>query len=746
MGAVTKIARRTFLLGSVAVTGGVAFGFYAYKKPYDNPLLNGLEDGEAAITPYVMINADGITLITPRADKGQGVYHVQAALIAEELDVSLDQIRTDPGPPDPAYYNTALATEAVPFRSFDNSRTATAMRGVADGAMKMIGMQITGGSTTVPDSFEKLRIAGAVARETLKSIAAKKAGVSISDLRTAKGEVILPDGSTMSYVSLAPDAVGVRPVTNVDLRDPSEWKYLGKEMQRIDIVPKSTGTQAYGIDQQMDGMVYATVRRNPANGGGMKGFDASAAKSMRGVSKIVELPDGVGVVADNTWRAFQAANALSIEWDVSPYPANMDDHWKVMADSFSAENVNSRPLNEGDMKSALSGETLAAEYRAPYLAHAPLEPLNALIKVTDERVDIWVGTQIPRFIQKNVAAITGHKQDDIHVHVLMMGGSFGHRLEDDSVLHGVRIAMEMKGTPVKLVYSREEDMSHDFLRQASMGRMEGAVKDGKVSAMDIHVSMPSVTESMMGDRQGISMGDLDPIILTGAWDQPYAIPNYRATGYKAKGLAPVSSWRSVGASTNAFLHEGFLDELIIAAGADPLEERIRLCSDEVSRKVLEAVGEMSGWGGTLAKGRGRGVAFSLSFGVPVAEVVEVSDTPDGIKLEKVWVACDVGRVLDPVNFDGLVKGGVVFGLGHAMNCEITFTDGQVDQPNFYAFEGMKFYQCPEIEVKALTNNARIRGIGEPPVPPAAPALANAIYAATGQRLREMSFNKFVSFA
>ncbi len=746
MGTVTKIARRTFLVGSVAVTGGLAFGFYAYKSPADNPLLDTLAEGEAALTPYVLINADGITLITPRADKGQGVYHVQAALIAEELDVRLDQIKADPGPPDPAYYNTALATEAVPFRSFDDSRGANAMRGIADGAMKMIGMQITGGSSSVPDSYEKLRIAGAVARETLKKMAAKKAGVAAKDLKTRDGAVILPDGTEITYTSLAPDAVGVTPVSNVKLRDPSEWRYLGKEMQRIDIVAKSTGTQAYGIDQVMDGMVYATVRRNPANGGGMKRFDASDAQTMRGVQKIVELPDGVGVVADNTWRAFRAADAISIDWSDPPYPASMEDHWAVMRNSITPENANSTPLNVGDPETALADETVTAEYKAPYLAHAPLEPLNALVKVTEERVDIWVGTQIPRFMQTNVAKITGHKPADIHVHVLMMGGSFGHRLEDDSVLHAVRIAREMKGTPVKMVYSREEDMSHDFLRQASVGQMTGAVKDGKVEAMDMHIAMPSVTDSMMGARQGVSMGELDPIILTGAWDQPYAIPNYRATGYKARGLAPVSSWRSVGASTNAFLHEGFLDELILEAGADPLEERIRLCSDAPSRKVLEAVGEMSGWGTPPGDGKGRGVAFSLSFGVPVAEVVEVTNTENGIRLDKVWVACDVGRVLDPINFDGLVKGGVVFGLGHAMNCEITFTDGQVDQPNFYAFEAMKFYQCPEIEVRALSNNTRIRGIGEPPVPPAGPALGNAIFAATGQRLREMPFNKFVDFA
>lgn len=746
MGVVTKLARRTFLLGSVAVTGGIAFGFYAYKRPADNPLLDDLEQGEAAITPYVLINADGVTLITPRADKGQGVYHVQAALIAEELDVRLDQIKADPGPPSPAYYNTALATEAVPFKSYDNSLNANAMRGVADAAMKFIGMQITGGSSSVPDAFEKLRIAGAVARETLKLVAARKTGEALASLTTKDGAVVLPDGSRLTYEELAPLAVGVTPVTNVKLRDPAEWRYLGKPMQRIDIVPKSTGTQTYSIDLAMEGMVHATVKRNPRNGGGMNGFDASAAESMRGVKKIIALPDGVGVIADNTWRAFQAADAITFDWGPAPYPAEMGDHWKLLSEAFAGETFNSRSLDRGDVMAGLSeGEPLMAEYRAPYLAHAPLEPLSAIVKITDERVDIWTGTQIPRFTQVNVSRITGHKPDDVHVHVQMMGGSFGHRLEDDFVLHTARLALEMKNTPVKMTYKREEDMAHDYLRQISMGRLKGSVKDGKVHACDISIAMPSVMDSQMG-RQGISMGGPDSIIVTGAWDQPYAIPNYRVTGYKAEGLAPVSSWRSVGASSNAFLHEGFLDELIHAAGADPLEERIRLMEDVVSRNVLEAVGEMSGWGVDPGPGRGRGVAFSMSFGVPVAEVVEVAETPAGIRIEKVWVACDVGLVVDPVNFDNLVKGGVVFGLGHAMNCEITFTDGMVDQPNFYAFPGMRFDQCPDIQVKSLTNNPRIRGIGEPPVPPAAPALANAIFDLTGKRLREMPFNKFVDFA
>ena len=370
--------------------------------------------------------------------------------------------------------------------------------------------------------------------------------------------------------------------------------------------------------------------------------------------------------------------------------------------------------------------------------------MNAIVLVTEDRVDIWTGTQIPRFIQNNVSKITGHKTDDIYVHVQVMGGSFGHRLEDDYVRHAVEIANAMKGTPIKMTYSREDDFARDYVRQISMGRMRGAVKDGKVDAYDLSIAMPSVTDSQMG-RQGISLPGPDPIIETGAWEQPYAIPNYRVTGYKAEPLAPLSSWRSVGASSNGFLHEGFLDELIHAAGADPLEERIRLMSHENSRKVLETVGEMSNWGSDLGANRGRGVAFCLSFGVACAEVVEVTATPEGIKIDKVYVAAEVGRVVDPINFENHVKGGVIWGLGHAMKCEITYTDGAADQSNFHAYEGMRLYQCPDIEVRPLENGNKIRGIGEPPVPPAAPALANAIFAATGQRLREMPFNKFVDF-
>jgi isoquinoline 1-oxidoreductase beta subunit len=296
-----------------------------------------------------------------------------------------------------------------------------------------------------------------------------------------------------------------------------------------------------------------------------------------------------------------------------------------------------------------------------------------------------------------------------------------------------------------MTWSREEDMTHDFPRPLGMARMRGAVKDGQVNAYDLAIACPSVTASQTG-RLNMSLPGPDVAIVAGAWDQPFRIPNYRVTGYRVPALVPVSSWRSVGASGNGFLHDCFLDELIHAAGADPLQERLRLCWHEPSRKVLEAVGEMSNWGSDPGKNRGRGVAFTLSFGVPAAEVVEVTNTSKGIRIDKVFAAVEVGKVIDPQNFENQLQGGVIWGLAHAMNAELTYADGIAEQTNFHAYEGMRFYQAPKIEIRALTNATEIRGIGEPGVPPAAPALANAIFAATGKRIRELPLNKHIQFA
>ena len=744
MASIGTIARRTFLVGSVAIAGGVAFGYYAVRKPHKNPLLDTLADGEAAFNPWVKISSGGITLITPHADLGQGAYSMQAALIAEELDVEFGGFEIDPGVPSAAYYNTALGAELAPFRSTDESFQADAMRTVFSSITKLMGAQGTGGSSSVPDSFEKLRIAGAVARETLKKAAAQESGVAVGELSTNNGAVVLPDGTRMPYTDLAAAASRIKPVTNVSLRDPSEWRLVGKEMQRLDIVPKSTGTATYGIDLNFDGMHYAAVKVNPRQGGAMNSYDASAAEAMRGVQKIVPVTNGIAVIADNTWRAFKAADAISFDWGPAPYPAEQEDHWKEVAASFTEERLDNEWRHDGDVDAGLSGETIEAEYRAPYVAHQPLEPIGAVIKVTDDRVDIWVGHQLQRFAQQQIAAITGHDIEDIYLHNQYMGGSFGHRLEFENVKLAAEIGNQMRGEIIKLTFSREEDFAHDFPRQIAMARGKGAVSDGKVETYDLSVASVSSSDSQ-GGRANLARPGADGQLSAGAWNLPYAIPNFRMRAHKVPELAPTSSWRSVGASSNGFFADCLLDELIHAAGADPMEERIRLCDHDVSRKVLEAAAEMSNWGSDLGEGRGRGVAFVESFGVPVAEVIEVTNTDSGIRLDKVFIAADVGVIVDPVNFDNHMKGGVVWGLGHAINCEITYADGMAQQSNYHVHEGMRLYQCPEIVVRGLENAEQVRGIGEPPVPPAAPALANAIFAATGKRIREMPFNKHIDF-
>ncbi len=739
-----KITRRSLLVGSAAIAGGVAFGVWRYQTPYDNPLKEGLSEGAAALTPYVLIDAEGITLVTPRSDVGQGAYSVQAALIAEELDVSLDQVRVWPGPPSPAYWNRALATEAAVFMAPAEGLLRSMTETGVSAAMKFIGLQITGGSTTVPDGYEKLRRAGASARETLKRAAAQR-GHDPAAMTTRDGSVILGDGAAIPYTDLASEAAEIDVVQDVGLRDPSTWRLLNNPMQRIDIVDKSIGMTKYGIDLSVPGMLHATVCLNPAQGGGIDGFDAEDARAMPGIHAVVPVTGGLGVVADTTWQAFEAARSIRASWTPSPMPATMDGHWQALANSFTDTALDSRKRDDGDIDAALTEDALAAEYRAPYLAHAPMEPIGATVRVTEDGVEIWSGTQIPRFVQENVSAITGHSADQVTLHTQIIGGSFGHRLEDMAERHATEIANTMRGTAVKLTYERETDMAHDFPRQIAMARMRGSVSDGRVTAYDLSIAMPSVMASQMG-RQNMPVPGPDSQIVAGAFEQPFAIPHHRVTGYRAPALAPISSWRSVGASSNGFFYNAGLDELIHAAGADPLEERLRLCDDPLARATLEAVGEMSGWSGPKSGARGRGVALTTSFGVPCAEIVEVTETEDGLRITNVWAAAEVGRVMDPINAENQMQGGIVFGLGHAMNCELTYTDGKADQLNYHAYQGMRLHQCPTIEVRLLENGDRVTGLGEPPVPPAAPALAAAIFALTGQRLREMPFSKFVEFA
>ncbi|MGR3502387.1 molybdopterin cofactor-binding domain-containing protein [Pseudaestuariivita sp.] len=742
MGKLRTFTRRTVLIGSAALAGGVAFGTYAVQRRPDNPLADGLADGSATFNPWVKIDAGGITLVTPHADIGQGAVHTQALLIAEEMDLEPGQYATTFGAPDPAYYNTALAAEGVPFDQRDTSPPAEIMRAAMGAVGKLAGIQVTGGSSSVPDSFDKLREAGAVARETLKLAASAETGVPVAELTTQAGAVILPDGTSLPYTQLAQTAATLEPVRDVTLRDPSEWRLLGAETQREDVAAKSTGAQSYGIDLKMDGMVHAAVRLSPRRSKPVS-VDDTAARAMRGVTDVVQLSKGYAVIADNTWRAIKAAEALEVTWDVAPYPASQAEHWDAVAASFHEARLDREWINTGDVDSA-PGTEITAEYRCPYAAHQPLEPLNALVRVTDGAVEVWASHQMPRFVQQQVAAVTGHDADQVVFHNQYAGGSFGHRLEFDNITLAAEIAEQMRGTPVKLTYSREEDFATDYPRQIGMARGTARVDGGQVTAIDLQIATTSASRSQMG-RIGPVLPGPDAQIAAGVWNAPYVIPNMRLRAYAVPELAPVSSWRSVGAVTAGFFAECFLDEAIRAAGADPLEERLRLTDWGIARNVLEAVGEMSNWGAPLGPNRGRGLAMVESFGVPTAEVVEVTTTPDGIRIDRVYVACDVGKILDPVNFENHVQGGVIWGLGHAINSEVTFADGMPEQDNYHVHAGMRLYQTPEIVVRGLENNDAIKGIGEPPTPPAAPALANAVFDATGIRLRAMPFQNDMAF-
>jgi len=742
VGSSSGLDRRSFLIGSIAAAGGVVFGPYAFARAA------GIQSGDAlaSINPWVRITPQTITLFTPHADVGQGAVAAQALLIAEEMDLEPGQFETGFGPRNPAYYNDALADELVPFLSIDHTPAAEEARAAARKMIKDNGTQMTGGSSTIANCYTRWRQAGATARETLKAAASKRTGVPAAALRTASGAVILPNGRKIPYQDLAADAATIPAVQDVELRAPSQWRLIGKPTQRLDIKGKVTGELRFGIDQAVLGMVHATIKMNPRKGAPLESFDASKAERMRGVRKILPITHGLAVVASNTWYAMQAANAVEYHWAAaSDYPPEQAQHWAAVAASFRPQSVDKVWRNDGDVEAALSGaQVIAAEYRAPYVAHQPLEPLNAIAVVRDEGIELWTSHQMPEAVQGIAAAVTGHRPEQVVFHNQWAGGSFGHRLEFENIRAAVEIANTMRGTPVKVVFSREEDFLQDFPRQIGMARNRGVVRDRRIVAVDFHVAAVSAVGSQY-KRMGAKATGPDPQGALGVGNLPYDIPNFRMTAYSVEGVSPCSSWRSVGASSNGFFADSFIDELLHAAGRDPLQGRIELCNSQLARNILQTVAEMSDWNGPLGNGRGRGIAFVDAFGVPVAEVIEVSvKSGGGIRIEKVWVAAAVGRVVDPVNFENLVQGGVIWGLGHAMNCELTYADGAVQQSNYHQHEGMRMFQCPPIEVRALEQGP-VRGIGEPPVPPAAPALANAIFAATGRRLREMPFKKFVDF-
>ena len=751
------ITRRTFMVAAVAVAGGAAFGYYKYKAPYANPLEGGLADGEATFNPWIKIAANNaITIIAPRAEMGQGSYTTLAALVAEELDVSLEQIIIEHGPGGPAYFNSAMLVDGAPFAAFDKGMVAETVRGVMGVVGKFLALQGTGGSSSMADGYEKMRHAGASAREMLKAAAAQKFGVKAETLKTANGVVTDPaSGKTATYGELAAAAAKISP-SDVALRDPKDWKILGKDQPRKDMMAKIAGAPIFGIDVDLPEMLYATVRMNPQPGGKMKSMDTATAAAMKGVKKIVAIDSpyghGFGVIADNTWRAFQAADAVIVQWEDSTTPRTSADIDKVLTDTLNGKDYFTiRTVGDPDkvFADAPREKIIEAEYFAPYLSHSAMEPMNATAQFKDGKLDVWAPNQSPTIVKLIGDRVTGVPSEQVNVHTTFLGGGFGRRFEPDFMDYAIRLSKETDGKPVKVTWTREEDMSHGPYRPAAKSRYKAVLDEkGLPKALVGSISSPSVMASAMKRiLPSISPAGPDNTLIDGGYNQPYGIENYRVDGRKAPIDIPVGFWRSVGYSYNCFMHESFIDEVAHAGKIDPLELRRTLMKDyPVALGVVEKAAAMAGWGTPLPQGKARGLAFSLAFNTYVAEVVQIADVGGSIRIEKVWCAADPGVVLDPNNFKAQMMSGIIYGLSAAANQEITFADGATEQHNFSDFDPLRMNQAPAIEIEILQNSGHLGGAGEPSTPPSMPALANAIFALNGKRLRSMPFNKDVTFA
>ncbi len=673
-----------------------------------------------------------------------------AALVAEELDVSMENISVIHGPASKAYFNEVVLTEAVPFTSLDESTTAHRARSATKVVAKFLGWQITGGSTSVHDAFDKMRTSGATARYMLVAAAANKWSLPHNDLTTKNGFVHGPNGKSISYNEIAIEATSIRPPDNIKLKTRDEWKILGKSVPRVDMQDKVEGKATYGVDVRQPGMLYGTIIQNPFFG--TKGqFDSKEISRMQGVKHVIDLEGlGIAIVATNTWYAFQAAKSLEVKWPKKSMPQDQVGQEQAVQDTFS-QKKDSCNRNDGDVDSFLAEQDqdkiIAGEFRTPYLAHATLEPMNATALWKDGRLDVWLGSQLPTRVRTIGKEVTGASEDQVHVHNVFLGGGFGRRAENDFAEQAIKVAHKLEGIPVKLTWSREEDTTRDYYRPISASKFEAVLgtDNKKIEALRLDLASPAVAASQ-ASRLGLSIPGPDVTIVMSAWDAPYKIPNFQVNGYRVKEMLPVSSWRSVGASQNAFYLESVMDELADASGADPIEFRLRHIEHDACRKVIEKARELSKWALPLKKDHFRGFAFCVSFGVPTAQVVEVRKIGEKFKLSKGFVVADVGIALDPRNVEAQLQGGMLFGLSAGIKQKITVAGGRVEQNNFHLFDSLRLSETPKIEVAILENLPSIRGVGEPGVPPAAPALANALFQATGKRIRSLPFLDHVEFS
>ncbi|HTW63313.1 MAG TPA: xanthine dehydrogenase family protein molybdopterin-binding subunit [Bryobacteraceae bacterium] len=691
-----KLDRRSFLKAGAVTAGGL---FIAFQIP-ESEKLEAAPANAAKLNAFIHIGSDDIvTFEIHKSEMGQGPVTSLSQLLGEELDCDWKQIRTEFAPVDPAYGP----------------------------------LQGTFGSMSIRTCWQPLRKAGASARDMLLDAAAQKWGVAKSQLRTENGYVInTADNARASYGSLA-DAAGKLPVpARVAVKDPKDFHLIGTSPKRLDTPVKVNGSAEFGIDARRPGMVYAVLARCPVFGGKVASFDDSKAKAVPGVQQVVQVSRGIAVIADNTWSAMQGRRALEVQFDEGKN-ANLNSAGIRELFVNLAQKPGAVARNDGDAASAFANATkkLEAVYEVPYLSHAPMEPMNCTADVRPDSAEVWVSTQIQTAAMGVTAKITGLHPDKIQIHTLYLGGGFGRRGGDDFVGEAVEISKAI-GKPVKLTWSREDDMQHDLYRPASYAKFTGALdKDGWPVAWDTRVVCPSFG----GLRNGVDRTSVEGII-----DLEYTIPNFHVDYHPPAVDIPVTYWRSVGFSQNCFFSESFLDELAHAAGKDPFEFRRKLLSDPKSARllgVLELAAEKAGWGKPLPAGRGRGIAVVNNIGSYNAQVAEVSVDKGKLRVHRVVCAVDCGHVINPAGVEQQIQSGIVYGLSAMMKGAITIERGRVVQDNFNHYDVLRINEMPVVEVHLVPSQAAPGGIGEASTPSIQPAVANAIFAVTGKRLRKL---------
>jgi len=715
MSGIVNMSRREFLMAGAAFGGSFVLGF---------PLTTTSSSQSGTLPPNrtVMPNAfiriapdETVTIIVNKSEMGQGVYTSLPMIVAEELDADWSSIRVESAPVNPAYNHTEW------------------------------GIQGTGGSTSVRTSWKQLATAGASARAILIAAAARTWKVDPSTCKTEKGFVIHePSAKRLSYGQLVKEAAYMVPPEKVSLKNPRNYALIGRPVPRLDTPQKTNGKAIFGADVSIPGMLTALVARSPVFGGKVKSFSAEKAKAIPGVKAVVEVESGIAVIADGFWPAQKGREALEIVWEEGPLAKlNSKDQRSQYGAMAKKPGVVARQQGDVEQSMVRGAKTIDAIYEGPYLAHAPMEPLNCVVDFRPDGCNIWTGTQMQTTDRNAAAKILGLPPEKVNLQTTLLGGGFGRRAVGDShfVKEAARVARAVQ-KPVKVMWTREDDIRGGYYRPVVYSELRGVV-DAK--GIPVVWKQSIVSQSILkGTPFGADMKtDLDPTQVEGAADSPYEIPNVLVDYHMAPAGVPVLWWRSVGHSFTAFAKEGFIDELAHAAGVDPYRYRRRLLAKHPRQQaVLDMAAEKSGWGKPSEPGRYRGIAIHESFGSIVAQVAEVSVSQAGrVRVHRVVCAIDCGRIVNPDTIAAQMESGIVFGLSAALYGEIIFKNGRVEQSNFLDYPILRIEEMPVVETHVVPNQEEPGGVGEPGVPPIAPAVVNAIFAATGKRIRQIPIIK-----